>query len=47
MAIEGIGDAIEGSSAARHARRFVPEIVPEEPMPWVLPREWLAPLAGA
>lgn len=45
LAIEGVGRAIDGTPAAAHARRLMPDPLPGEPVPWVLPSEWLKPLA--
>jgi glutathione S-transferase len=44
LAIEGVGRAIDGTPAAEHARGLLPDPLPGEPIPWVLPSEWLKPL---
>ena len=44
LMLDRIDDAIDGTPAAAHARRFYPEPFATEPVPWMLPDEWLAPL---
>jgi glutathione S-transferase len=46
LAIEGVNRAIDGSRIAEHARRLLPDPLPGEPLPWVLPSEWLSPIAA-
>ncbi len=46
LTIGGVGEAIEGTPAAEHARRLLPSMIDSEPIPWVLPDEWLEPLAA-
>jgi glutathione S-transferase len=46
LAIEGVKRAFEGGRIAEHARRLLPEPLPGEPFPWVLPSEWLKPVAA-
>ena len=44
LMLDRVGEAIDGGPAAAHARRFYPEPFATEPVPWMLPEEWLAPL---
>jgi glutathione S-transferase len=44
LMLDRIDDAIDGGPAAEHARRLYPEPFATEPVPWMLPEEWLAPL---
>lgn len=44
LMLGGIREAIDGGPAAEHARRFYPDPFAKEPVPWMLPEEWLAPL---
>ncbi len=46
LAIDRVGETIEGRPGAVLARRLFPRPFPAEPIPWVLPEEWLAPLAA-
>jgi glutathione S-transferase len=42
LATEGINRALDGTRVAEHARGLLPDPLPGEPFPWVLPSEWLA-----
>jgi glutathione S-transferase len=45
LMLDRVGQAIDGGPAGAHSRRFYPEPFATEPVPWMLPEEWLAPLA--
>jgi glutathione S-transferase len=46
LALDRVGPAIDGGPAAAHARRLFPHPYRAEPIPWVLPDEWLEPLGA-
>jgi len=46
LAIEGLNRAFDGTRSAEHARGLLPDPLPGEPFPWVLPSEWLKPVGA-
>jgi glutathione S-transferase len=44
LMLDRVGPALDGGPAGAHARRLYPEAPGTEPIPWMLPDEWLAPL---